>query len=215
MYDKLCFGICFYNDPSVLRLLDSLPEQVEKIIIDGKFKFNPNSQELSDRSLREAILNYKNVRLIDAPNLMEHDKRQLYCTDNDKKYLFIIDSDEYVMAADWDRFYEYIQTLDNGIHDIFFEVDANGGTSSYPRLWVNPSQWSYSHTHNIFKNPPLGVFKSGDTKGTQCPGVLCGMGDELRSPEYLKDVYEYQVKMIEYEKPFRHKYRDGDMSPFE
>lgn len=214
MYD-LSFGICFYGDPSIIRLLDSLPKQNKKIVIDGKFKFNPNKEELSDETLRESILKYDNVVLIDAPNLMECDKRQLYCTDNDSEYLFIIDSDEYIIAADWARFFEYIHTLESGIHDIFFEVDNNGGVSSYPRLWVNPKEWKYVKTHNIFKNDNLGIFKSGNTGGTQCPGVLCGMGDELRSELYLKDTFDYQVKMIEYELPFRHKFRDGDMTPFE
>ena len=214
MYEELVFGICFYDDPSILRLLDSLPREVKKIIIDGKFKFNPNNKELSDRNLRESILNYENVVLIDAPNLMEHEKRQLYLTGNNSKYLFIIDSDEYILAADWNRFYDYVKTLESGIHDVFFETDNNGGTSSYPRLWVNPSEWKYVKCHNIFKNDKLGIFKSGNTGGTQCPAVLCGMGDDMRSPEYLKNTYDYQVKMIEYEKPYRDKYRKGDMSEF-
>ena len=214
-YDELVFGICWYNDPSILRLLDSLPSEAEKIIIDGKFKFNPNPQELSDHSLREAVLNYPNVRLIDAPNLLEPDKRQIYLTDNLKKYLMIIDSDEYVLVADWNKFYDFITTLDSGIHHIFFEVDANGGSTTYPRLWVNPSDWKYVKTHNIFKNEKLGlILKSGFSDGETCPGLLCSMGDDLRSSEYLKDVYDYQVEMIKYELPFRHAYRDGDMSPF-
>lgn len=213
--NELCFGICTYNDPSIFRLLDSLPESVDKIVIDGRFAFNPNSQELSDKSIRDKILEYKNITLIDAPNLSEPEKRQIYLTGNNHKYLFIIDSDEYIIVAEWERFYDFIKTLDSGIHDIFYEVDHCNGSTSYPRLWVNPSEWKYVHTHNIFKNEKLGlILKSGDTKGRQCPAVLCGMGDEMRSPEYLKDTFEYQKKMIEYELPFRHAYRDGDMRPF-
>lgn len=215
MYDELCFGICFYNDPSIFRLLDSLPREAKKIVIDGKFAFNPNPQELSDESLRDRIKTYDNVMLIDAPNLSEPEKRQIYLSNNPHKYLMIIDSDEYVLAADWPRFYNFILTLDSGIHHVFFETDNNGGTSTYPRLWVNPRDWRYVHCHNIFKNEKLGlVLKSGFSDGETCPALLCGMGDELRSKEYLNDTYEYQVKLIEYEKPFRHKYRDGDLSIF-
>ena len=214
-YDKLVFGICWYNDPSIFRLLDSIPKEYEKIIIDGKFKLNPNGKELSDESLREKVLEYPNVILIDAPNLSEPDKRQKYLTDNKHKYLLIIDSDEYVKYADWDKFYQFIETLESGIHHVFFEVDANGGTSTYPRLWVNPSEWEYSLCHNIFKNDKLGlILKSGFSEGKTIPGLLCGMGDELRSESYLKDTYDYQVEMIKYELPFRHAYRDGDMTPF-
>jgi len=216
MYDELSFGICYYNDPSILRLLDSLPKQAKKIVIDGRYSFNPNPQELSDESLRNAILSYDNVIMIDAPNLREDEKRQRYLTGNTSKYLFIIDSDEYVEVADWDKFYNFITTLDSGIHHVFFEVDENGGTSTYPRLWVNPSEWEYAHTHNIFRNRKLGkILKSGFSEGETCPGVLCGMNDNLRSSKYIKDTYDYQVKLIEYEKPFRHKFQQGDLRDFE
>lgn len=217
MYDELVFGICFYNDPSILRLLDSLPEQAKKIIIDGKFRLNPNSKELSDDSVREAIRNYENIILIDAPNLSEPEKRQIYLTHNPHKYLIIIDSDEYVISADWDKFYSKIQELDGGIHHVFFQTDNNGGVSTYPRLWVNPKDWKYVKCHNIFKNEKLGlILKSGFSDGETINEELlfCGFDDKLRSPEYLKNTYDYQVEMMKFEKPFREKYRTGDMTPF-
>lgn len=216
MYDELVFGICFYNDPSIFRLLDSLPREAKKIIIDGKFKLNPNPQELSDYSIRDEIKQYDNVFLIDAPNLSEPEKRQKYLTNNEHKYLMIIDSDEYVLAADWDKFYNFIQTLDSGIHHIFFETDNNGGTSTYPRLWINPKEWEYVHCHNIFRNKKLGlILKSGFSDGETIPGLLCGMGDELRNEKYLKDTFDYQVSMMAYEKKYRQEYREGNMINFE
>lgn len=216
MYDELVFGISWYNDSGILRTLDSLPREAKKIIIDGKYKFNPNPQELSDRNLRESVLNYNNVVLIDAPNLMEHDKRQLYL-DTKEKYLIIIDSDEYVISADWDKFYDKIQELDSGIHHVFFKTDNSGGATTYPRLWVNPKEWKYSKCHNIFKNEKLGlILKSGFSDGETISEELlfCGMDDTLRNSEYLKDTYDYQVEMMKYEKPLREKYRMGDMSEF-
>ena len=217
MLEKLVFGISFYNDPSILRLLDSLPSEAEKIIIDGKYKLNPNKQELSDKSLREAILNYPNITLIDSPNLMEHEKRQKYLN-TDKKYLIIIDSDEFIISADWEKFYDRIQSLEQGIHHVFFQTDNNGGVSTYPRLWVNPKDWEYVRCHNIFKNNKLGlILKSGFNDGETISEdmLFCGMDDKLRSPEHLKDTYEYQVEMMKYEKPFREQYRKGDMKNFE
>ena len=217
MYDELVFGICFYNDASIIRLLDSLPREVKKIVIDGKFKLNPNSKELSDESLRDMIKQYDNIFLIDAPNLSEPEKRQKYLTNNEHKYLIIIDSDEYVINADWDKFYNKIQELDEGIHHIFFQTDNNGGVSTYPRLWVNPKDWKYVKCHNIFKNDTLGlILKSGFSDGETINEDLlfCGFDDNMRNPEHLKDTYEYQVEMMKYEKPFREKYRKGDMSDF-
>ena len=217
MYDELVFGICFYNDASIIRLLDSLPREVKKIVIDGKFKLNPNSKELSDESLRDMIKQYDNIFLIDAPNLSEPEKRQKYLTNNEHKYLIIIDSDEYVINADWDKFYNKIQELDEGIHHIFFQTDNNGGVSTYPRLWVNPKDWKYVKCHNIFKNQKLGlILKSGFSDGETINEDLlfCGFDDNLRDESQLKDTYEYQVEMMKYEKPFREKYRKGDMSDF-
>ena len=215
MFEKLVFGICFYNDPSILRLLDSLPKQAKKIIIDGKFEFNHSKQELSDESLRDKIRLYDNVTLIDIPNVSEPRKRDQYLIDNPYKYLIILDSDEYIVAEDWIRFFDFVETLEDGIHDLFVETDKEGGTSSYPRLWINPSQWRYTMCHNIFKNFNGTVLKSGNTGGKQCPGLLIGTDDDLRNTEYLTYTSEYQGRMIEYEIPFRHKYRDGDMTPFE
>jgi hypothetical protein len=211
----IVFGICWYNDASIFRLLDSIPKEYEKIIIDGKFKLNPNKKELSDESLRLKVLEYDNVKLIDAPNLSEPEKRQKYLDNNNHKYLIIIDSDEYIKYADWERFYDFISKLESGIHHVFFEVDENGGTSTYPRLWVNPSDWKYAVCHNIFKNDKLGlILKSGFSDGETCPGLLCGMDDKLRTEEYVKNTYDYQVEMIKFEKPYREKYRKGDMTPF-
>ena len=217
MYEQLSFGICMFNDPSVLRLLDSLPGEAKKIIIDGKFALNPSKQELSDRGLREGILSYENVILLDYPNLSEPEKRQKYLDNNPCKYLIIIDSDEFIISADWDKFYNKIQELEDGIHHIMFKVDDNDGATSYPRLWVNPQDWKYVKCHNIFKNDKLGlILKSGFSDGITISEnlIFCGMDDTLRSSQYIKDTYDYQVLMMKYEKPLREKYRKGDMSEF-
>ncbi len=206
-FDELSFGICFYNDPSITRLLDSLPKQAQKIIIDGRFAKNPNSQELSDESLRDKIKSYDNVTLIDAPNLEEPEKRNMYLIQNTHKYQINIDSDEYIISADWDKFFDCVKNIDSGIHHILFKTDSGGGTSQYPRLWVNPSHWKYVICHNIFKNNVTGeMIKSGFNHGEIILGILCGFGDELRSQEYLKDTFDYQVKMIEFETPYREKF---------
>lgn len=215
MFDELSFGICWYNDPSIIRLLDSLPKQAKKIIVDGKFKMNPSKQNLSFKYLRDKVKEYDNVELIDAPDLDEPRKRDLYLINNDRKYLIIQDSDEFIVASDWDRFFDFIKDLDEGIHDLFIETDEMGGTSTYPRLWVNPKDWRYTMCHNIFKNEKLGlILKSGKTHGKICPGLLFSTNDKLRNETYLKQVSEYQGHMIRFEVPFRHKFRDGDLSDF-
>lgn len=214
-YSDVSIGICWYNDPSIFRLLDSIPKEFKKIIIDGKFKLNKSINELSDRSLREKVIKYPNVTLIDAPNLAEPDKRNKYLEGNESKYLIILDSDEYVVVADWTKFMESIRELEVGVHDIFIETDKQGGISSYPRLWVYPEHYRYRICHNIWTDTVRGIaYKSGNTGGKQIPGLLIGTDDDMRSKEYLDYTSAYQGKMIEFEIPFRHKYRDGDHSPF-
>ena len=215
MFDKLSFGICWYNDPSIFRLLDSLPKQAKKIIIDGKFKMNPSKQELSFKYLRDKVLEYDNVDLIDAPNLDEPRKRDMYLIDNPYKYLIIMDSDEFIVSYRWDDFFNAVKNIDEGIHNLFIETDSMGGTSTYPRLWASPKDWRYTMCHNIFKNEKLGlVQRSGSTNGKTIPGLLMSTNDDMRDETYLKQVSEYQGHMIKFEIPFRHKFRDGDLSDF-
>ena len=198
------FGICWYNDPSIKRLLDSLPESVPKIIIDGKFSFLDSKQELSSPELRELVKSYPNVTLIDAPNLLEPDKREKYL-DVDAKAVFIIDSDEWVSWADWDRFREELKPLQYGIHQIEF-VENGQYFANYPRVWINPRDWHYVECHNIFENRKSGErLRSSGTGGIMFKSVQCSMNDSLRSPEFVNQVFNYQKKMIEYEKPLKKK----------
>lgn len=196
------FGICWYNDPSIFRLLDSLPESIPKIVIDGKFKFNESAQLLSDESLRERVRSYPNIILIDAPDLMEPDKREKYL-DVDAKAVFIIDSDEWVAWADWQRFKEELEPLKYGIHQIEF-VENGVYFANYPRIWINPKDWYYVQCHNIFENKKTGErLRSSGTGGIMFKSVQCSMNDNLRSPEYINEVCEYQKKLIQYEKPLK------------
>ena len=212
MLDELVFGICWYDDSSIFRLLDSLPREAQKIVVDGRFGFNPNKNELSQEALRGRVKLYPNTIIIDAPNLSEPEKRNKYLQ-TDKKYLFIIDSDEYIIVADWDKVFKFLENLKGGVHDIFFEMDEFGGIGCYPRLWIYPKYFKYHLCHNMWSDNRTGEFyKSGNTGGAQIPGILCGMNDKLRTPENLQNTVDYQIKMMEFEKPYRQKYREGDMS---
>ena len=202
MHDFI-FGICWYNDPSIFRCLDSLPESIPKVVIDGKFKFNESAKELSDESLREKVRQHPNVFLIDAPNLLEPDKREIYLNTLPTKALFIIDSDEWIHWADWDRFREELAPLEYGIHQIEF-VENGNYFANYPRVWINPQDWTYVKCHNIFENKKTGErLRSSGTSGYRFKAVQCSMNDDLRPKEYVDQVFNYQKKMIEYEKPLK------------
>ena len=202
MHDFI-FGICWYNDPSIIRLLDSLPESVPKIVVDGKFKFNAALEPLSNPELREKIREYPNTFLIDAPNLLEPDKRQIYLDTLPTKALFIIDSDEWIHWADWQEFTRELSQLDYGVHQIEF-VENGEYFANYPRIWINPQDWQYVGCHNIFENKKTGErLRSSGTTGHRFKSVQCSMNDHLRTPEYINQVCNYQKKMIEFEKPLK------------
>lgn len=202
MHDFI-FGICWYNDPSIFRLLDSLPESVPKIVVDGKFKFNESLHPLSDESLRKKVGEYQNVILVDAPDLLEPDKRAIYLDTLPTKALFIIDSDEWIHWADWQRFKEELEPLQYGIHQIEF-VENGNYFANYPRVWINPRDWTYVKCHNIFENKKTGErLRSSGTGGFQFKSVQCSMNDHLRSQEYINQTFNYQKKLIEYEKPLK------------
>ena len=197
------FGICWYNDPSIFRCLDSLPESIPKIVVDGKFKFNEALEPLSSPELRERVREYPNVILVDAPNLLEPDKRQVYLDTLPTKALFIIDSDEWIHWADWQRFKEELEPLKYGIHQIEF-VENGNYFANYPRVWINPQDWTYVKCHNIFENKVTGErLRSSGTSGIMFKSVQCSMNDSLRSQEYIDQTFRYQKKMIEYEKPLK------------
>jgi len=203
----LVFGICWYDDPSIIRCLDSLPEEAPKIIVDGRFSLLDSASDLSDQTLRDAVNSYPNVTMIDAPGLPEPRKREKYL-ENDHRYLFIIDSDEFVISADWERFAEQVSKLDCGIHSIPFQDENGNKYGTYPRVWCNPSDWGYWETHNIFVNKKTGeMIRSSNALGITLDAVTCTMNDEMRTKEYIKAVYDYQVKMISHEKPYRKQVR--------
>ena len=169
--DKIAICICWYDNPSIFKLLDSLPKQALKIVVDGRFEGNPAEKPLSNPHLRRKVSRYTNTVLIDAPDLTEAEKRQKYLTEmakRGKKYCFIIDSDEFVIQANWDMFYKRCEILpDNTIHNVLFNDPARGGLCMFPRLWINPEHWKYHRkSHRTFYNT---VTKQVTTSGTSDP----------------------------------------------
>lgn len=157
-------GISFYNDRRGLRrLLESVYGNVEYVIcVDGKYSYNEwNTEPLSTDGSRELIQDVakdfegQGLYLIDAPNLTEARKRQIYC-DLTKDYvidcLIILDSDEYVFCADWLRFrhecYQKIVVRDKGLWNIY-NLHFKEPTAR-PRLWWRAYEIELGPTHYDF-----------------------------------------------------------------
>jgi len=200
-------------------LLDSLPEESPKYVVDGKFKDTPSPGMLSDETLRERVRQYPNVTLIDAPNLMEHETRNMYLTHmKDHKYGFLIDSDEYLESPDWDSVLEILKPLDTGFMHVVLEGELHDNTyRTYPRIFINPKKWEYYKAHFIMRNRETGEIADNiHAKGEFIDhGILLIRHDKsLRSEEFAKMEDEYKRILIEYEAPIRKAYKEGDKSLF-
>jgi len=163
---KLTFGvgISFYNDVRGLeRCLRSVYGNIEYVLcVDGRYSYNkdfegPLSTDGSREYIRSIAHEFKGrgISLIDAPDLTEAKKRQVY-VDATKDYgidvLLILDSDEYVFCADWCAFrhecYQAMVVRDHGswqIYNIPFREPM-----SRPRLWFQPYKIEVGPCHYDF-----------------------------------------------------------------
>jgi hypothetical protein len=188
--------------------LESLPSEITKYVIDGKFKWNPAENDLSNPHLRRKVKKFDNVILVDAPNLTEPEKRQKYidlCAENGNRICFIIDSDEYILQADWPSFYRTCSRLESGLHNI--QTKHRAQRLLQPRVWINPSEWKYEICHCWFKNVKTGTLLKGcaTPKSVTFTKILLGTDDSLRTDEWMKNTEEYQNKLWAFETPLRRK----------
>ena len=202
---KIGVGYCYYNDvESIKRGLPTFVNEVDLVFaVDGKFSLRDGPDYSTDGST-EFIESFDNI-IVRKFVGMEHDKRQQYiemAKENNVDVLIIIDSDEYVAEADWDKFKENLEKImgsEQNIHGVNFFTDGN--ITQYPRVWIRPHQIRYWNAHCLFE------VNGNVMRSPKClkpvEGILFKMDDGLRSEEYLKDTSEYQSKMIQYEKPFR------------
>jgi len=210
-------GYSYFQDiESIRRGFPTFANHVDYVFaIDGKYAGNPAPNDFSVDGSTEFIKQWKNV--IHRQFLgHEFEKRQQYCNlckEFGCDYLLIIDTDEYVVEADWDLFKSNIEAqISTNPHSSFFGVpfivDGSGGISYFPRLWFKPYLIEYYKTHCIFKDGRTGMLVTSGSAAKHSPvieGITLTMDDSLRKPENIKNTYEYQLKMIEMEKPTRDK----------
>lgn len=202
---KLACGIVVFNDrDSLKRTLDSLGEMDNIYVIDGSFPAYSYPSDLSDDGTRELCSQYKAVELVDYPST-EVSKRNKYlelCKRDGVDFLLIIDSDEYVLDADWDAFRRNCEQLTNDSANIYgircyYNIKEHRDTSVYPRLWRKPSEMEYHQCHNVFRHIPTGNTFRSPSDSKEIPGIKLAWDDSLRNKEWLSKTYDYQVKLIE------------------
>lgn len=187
------------------RTIESIYDHVDNIIaVDGKFSLRPGSSEdYSTDGSNEYLQSLKKVTVKKFTGY-EHDKRNIYMEEATKlkaDAVLIIDTDEYI-TGDWDTFKESLKEKIDNSHN-FLNIPLHytpKDTTPCPRICIRPHEVRYWKTHNITSiNGNLSRIKSK----TNLEGIFIQNDDTLRNPQWVKDTYEYQVKMITHEIPFR------------
>lgn len=206
---KIGIGYCYYNDiESIKRGLPTFVNEVDYIFaVDGKFSLREGS-DFSDDGSTEYLEKHDNV-IIEKYVGMEHDKRQRYVELAKGKcdFIIILDSDEFILDADWNLFRQNLSKLKDDIAGIKCYYNEKDWTP-YPRIW-RVGKVKYYKTHNIFDVNGSLVRSPPNLKTVE--GISMGMNDSLRNDDYLLKTSEYQRKMLEYEIPIRHALRDGKL----
>jgi len=207
----IAVGLSYYNDlKSIQRSINSYIDDVDFVFaINGRYSLRDGS-DYSDDGSTEYLEQFDNV-IIENFVGMEHDKRNRYlelAAEMDIDVMLMIDSDEYVIEADWEKFRDNIDLLkkEPAIHGVKFYYTDKEWTV-YPRIWVMPQSIRYYRCHNIFNVNGQIIRSPGNLKAVE--GISMGMNDDLRSEQYLQGTSEYQKRMLEYEIPIRHALRDG------
>lgn len=206
-------GFCFYEDSleTVKRSIESIRHSVRHIFaIDGKFEFYESDRLLSAPEVREYLKSVPNVILIDYPDRKENEKRQKYL-DLAQEYLsdwlIILDADEFITKnTDWIRVYEELkQEHFKLVLPKIYGVRIRKGF--FPRLWLRPYLIQYTKTHNFFQfKTDKSIYKSS-TDFQPIHDIEIRGDDKLRDEQYTKKAYEYQKRLMAYEKPFKEEYR--------
>jgi len=151
---KIAIGLIFFNDvKSLKRCIPTL--QPDKIYaVDGRFKNFNTPNPLSTDGSREYLKTFKNVKLIDAPDLEEVDKRNIYLKKCEEEFLLRIDSDEWV-EGDWSLFRREIEDKvkeKNGPGYWLWMNDLERNDEHWQCLGLlNPQRIQYKHRHDWFE----------------------------------------------------------------
>jgi hypothetical protein len=205
---RLAAGIIAFNDrKSLFRTLSTLTGCHYIFLVDGRFADFDYPTDLSDDGTRDLPELFENVVLIDCPATDEVTKRNRYlqaCREYGIDYLIIIDSDEYVIDADWTRFFQNLAVLETTENVLGLSCCYDGTHfGPYPRLWKNPGQMEYYRCHNIFKNTTNGQIMRSPPASTVVEGIKLAWDVSLRTAEQERKTSEYQAKLIAKEKPIK------------
>ena len=185
------------------RMMSSVGNNAKYIIIvDGKFRDFDYSSDLSTDGSREFAQSFDNVILIDAPNLREVDKRQIYLDKTkelDIDLLLVLDSDEFIECDDWDLFEKYCrfeyEVYNKQTNQFGIPVENANIPNAFdprPRIFANP--YDIKHIDNDHKN-----FVTKSNVPIFMSSVITGLrlrhNHDLRTASYQELRLDYQKKL--------------------
>ena len=221
LIDKITLdvGFCFYETSLLIvkRSIESIKDHVRYIFaIDGKFEFFNSEQDLSSNEVRDYLKSVQKVKLIDYPNRKESEKRQVYlnmCNECMSDFLLVIDADEYITdETNWNTVYDdLIEKINHStlpeILCVTFRPNKNSKKEiNYPRILKRPYLIQYMKTHHFFQFKTDGSIYKSATNFPLIHGIFMSGTDEDREPRYQKKSNEYQLKLMEYERPYKQEY---------
>lgn len=229
-FDDICFGIsgfqCIHELP---RLMDSLPKEILKIYIDGRYALFDWPYDYSIDGSLEYMYKQPNTYITTFTGF-QPDKRQRYfdiAGEHNKKFLIVIDTDEYIHKdyCDWDKFLEDLTTKSEKYPDeqifkmkIFMDKKwtrawnkhvRRGYFRAYARIHKNPGQQKYvGASHFMWANKDYTdemLINEPKKYGVYASphtidGVRLGTDSALRSKQFLKSREDWAFHNIHEER---------------
>ena len=184
---KIGVGLIFYDDlDSLKRCIPTL--KVDTIYaIDGRFKDFNAPNPLSTDGSREYLQTFDNVVLIDAPDLSEVAKRNIYMKACKEEFLLWVDSDHWI-EGDWDSFRKEIDkkvNKKNGYGYWFLTEDLTRTTIHY-QCWgfYLPNNIQYRYRHDWYEAEGKRILpKSHNNKYTKLKSLKVFNDHSKRLPK--------------------------------
>lgn len=197
---KICVGTVWYNDPSIFRMIESIPKDWTILVVDGKFTGSPAKEDYSNEKIRNQVMSYPNVSLFDKTG-MEYEVRNAYMQATiGYDYCLVIDSDEWITSLDKEVFYDNLKKSVFGTYLLEYNKGTTENTQ-YGRLIVDPHKWRHWKSHRFleYNGHVTGIAEAGP----MVKGIQLAFNEDLR-PQELKDTIEqYQKQLWKHEETIR------------
>jgi len=197
-------GLVFYNAYEELkRCLPTLARFDRVFCIDGRYAGFDGETALSNDGSRELVQSFSNTVLLDAPDLPEFQKRQIYFNICDCDYLLIIDSDEW-LEGDLTTFFWWLNNKTTPTKLLYRVPVADHEKKDWfrfmPRLALHPRELEYRRAHYLIakKSDAIGKYVNHERSGWAY-GIRIMHDHTLRKKEYLQKREQYQKELKAFE----------------